>query len=358
MEEALVNKQNIAPPNRQIKERNSSVELFRILATFMVLVTHLNGWMAGGLVDFNDPDIGMDHKMIQLVIASLTVVCVNCFLIISGWYGLKLKFSSVWKMWVMLFSIYLPFYLVVAVYKGSFSFVSLANSIICFSRESYFIQNYLMLMFLSPVINAFIEKYRDKVGIYALTLFAIEVTMESVFQNKCLFIADGYSLIHFITIYLLARAASLYKEQILKVKRCWWIAGYFLCAALVCGLKFTPYKHNWAYSNPIVVIESFMVFFPFLYKQFSNKFINWVAGGAFAVYVIQVTNPVCAALFRLDKYAVETLDYHIYLPLMLAFSVVFFAACLLYNELTHRALNPLLDPIARYIEDKIKIVLR
>ena len=29
-------------------QRNSSVELFRILATFLVLIVHLNGWMAGG----------------------------------------------------------------------------------------------------------------------------------------------------------------------------------------------------------------------------------------------------------------------------------------------------------------------
>lgn len=32
-------------------ERNSSIELFRILATFLVLVVHWNGWFVGGLPD-------------------------------------------------------------------------------------------------------------------------------------------------------------------------------------------------------------------------------------------------------------------------------------------------------------------
>ena len=74
----------------------------------MVLFVHLNGWMAGGLVDWSDGNIPMIHKISPLIIQSLCVVCVNCFLIISGWYGLKLKFASVWKMWVRLISIYVP----------------------------------------------------------------------------------------------------------------------------------------------------------------------------------------------------------------------------------------------------------
>ena len=31
------------------QERNSSIELFRILATFLVLVIHWNGWFVGGI---------------------------------------------------------------------------------------------------------------------------------------------------------------------------------------------------------------------------------------------------------------------------------------------------------------------
>ena len=139
--------------------RNSSVELFRILATFLVLIVHLNGWMAGGLVDWNDANITFIHKLSQLIIQSLCVVCVNCFLIISGWYGLKLKFASIWKMWVMLFSIYVPFYLLSCIFgSADFSILTFVKKSLAFPCESYFVQNYLMLMFISPVLNSFIEK--------------------------------------------------------------------------------------------------------------------------------------------------------------------------------------------------------
>lgn len=339
--------------------RNSSIELFRLLATFFVLVVHLNGWMAGGLADFGDQNIGLDHKIGQLIIQSLTVVAVNCFLIISGWFGLKLKFSSVWKIWVLLFSIYVPFYLFDVFTGGNtFSIVTLLNQTIALSCESYFIQNYLMLMFLSPMLNSFIENNRDKVTVYAISLFVIEVTMESIFRNECLFIKDGYSLIHFVTIYMLARAAFINKEKIICIDKRLWIVGYFICAAVIIALSFTEYKHTWSYSNPIVVLESFMLFFPFLYKDFSNKFINRIAAGAFAVYVIQVTNPVCRGLFKLDQYALSTLPYHAYLPIMLVFACFFFVICILYYEVSQRLLSPILNPLCRFFENKIKLIVK
>lgn len=33
--------------NSVSKQRNSSVELFRIIATFLVLIVHFNGWFVG-----------------------------------------------------------------------------------------------------------------------------------------------------------------------------------------------------------------------------------------------------------------------------------------------------------------------
>ena len=254
-------------------------------------------------------------------------------------------------MWILLLSIYVPFYLFDCFLGGAaFSPVTLVKKILAFPCESYFVQNYLILLFISPVLNAFIEKDESHLTIFALALFTIEVVMESVFQNKCLYIENGYSLFHFVTMYMLARAASIHKEKIMKVRKLWWVIGYFLCAALLCLLYFTPYKHTWAYSNPVIILESFMLFFPFLYRTFYNKFINRVAGGAFAVYIIQVTDPVCDKLFALDQYALEHFSYLVYFPLMLLFSIVFFSVCLVYNDIMQRLLSPVLRPIGKRIE--------
>lgn len=334
------------------KQRNSSIELFRILATFLVLIVHLNGWIAGGLVDWSDANITSLHKVTQLIIQSLCVVCVNCFLIISGWYGLNLKFASIWKIWVLLFSIYVPFYLLSCMFGCTdFSIFTFIKNSLAFPCESYFVQNYVMLMFISPVLNSFIEKHGVRhLTIFSLTLFAIEAIMESVFQNQSLYIKNGYSLFHFITMYFLARTAYMHRNKILAVNKHYWVLGYFLCAALVCLLHFTPYKHNWAYSNPIIIIESFMLFFPFLYRTFYNNFINWVAGGSLAVYVIQVTNPVCGKLFVLDQYILAHFSYTTYLIIMLFSALLFWSVCLLYNEAIQSIIIHLVKPLRNHIE--------
>lgn len=107
MEEALVDSVKNTPPIRGRKERNSSIELFRILAALLVLIVHLNGWMLGGLFDWDDISITPVHKYGQLAIISISCVCVNCFLLISGWFGLKLKYSAILKIWVTLVCIYI-----------------------------------------------------------------------------------------------------------------------------------------------------------------------------------------------------------------------------------------------------------
>lgn len=69
---------------KQEKQRDSSVEVFRILATFLVLIVHFTGWFVGGIRNPFDSTLDLSFRIGQTVISALCVVCVNCFLIISG----------------------------------------------------------------------------------------------------------------------------------------------------------------------------------------------------------------------------------------------------------------------------------
>ena len=93
------------------RKRNSSIELYRIIATFTVLIVHFNGWFVGGMRGFD-----LHHPTLfgagQMIIEALTCICVNMFLIISGYFGIRLKLTSVIRLCLLLFLIYVPFYLV------------------------------------------------------------------------------------------------------------------------------------------------------------------------------------------------------------------------------------------------------
>lgn len=92
-----------------MKVRNSSIEVYRILATFSVLIAHFNGWFLGGIEPFDVNDIS-PFRIGQLSIASICAGCVNCFLLISGYFGIKLRFQSVSKLLIQLLGIFLPLY--------------------------------------------------------------------------------------------------------------------------------------------------------------------------------------------------------------------------------------------------------
>ena len=334
-------------------ERNSSVELFRIIATLLVLLVHFTGWFVGGISDPFDTQLDLSFRIGQMLIESLSIVCVNCFLIISGWYGMKLKFSSIWKIYSIIFFIYIPFQFVETVLSGAFSFRALLNNFLVFTRESYFVQCYTMLLFLSPIINSFFEKYGKKALNYVLVLWGIEVFMEAIFDNKSLGFEDGYSVIHFIIIYMLARTAYMYKDHLLKPKRSYWIIAYFICAAIICIMHLCGYNHTWDYSNPVVVIESFCLFFPFLYKSFYNKWINWLAGSTFAVYIMHTCNPLLSLLWRVDEYLLNNLSYFKYLPSYFLLICLTFIVCVIYDKVRAKLTQNFMDRLYIKINNSI-----
>ena len=339
--------------NTNIIERNSSIEAFRILATFLVLLVHFSGWFVGGISNPYDTSLDISFRIGQMIIESLSIVCVNCFLIISGWYGIKLKFSSLWKIYTIIFFIYVPFQIFDSAITHSFSIKELFNNILVFTRESYFVQCYTMLVIISPILNTFIEKYGKKIINYVILLWLIEIIMESIWDNNCLGYENGYSLPHFILIYMLSRTAYLNKALLSKVKIKYWIIGYFLCATIICIMHVMGYKHTWDYSNPIVVIQSFCLFFPFTYVIFYNKSINWVASSTFAVYIMHTCNPLLLILKIADNYLLDNLSYFIYLPCYFVLIILTFFFCIIYDKIRIKVTKKPTDFIYEQINKRI-----
>ena len=251
----------------ELKQRSSNIELFRIIATLLVLVVHFNGWFVGGLPDTYEWSTFTLQDSVQLYIQGLSCCCVNCFLIISGWFGIKFKFRSIWKLWLVLIGVYVPCFFMNCILTHNFEVWNLIDSIVAFSRESYYIQNYLILLFISPVLNSFVEKNGKQITSYALAFWVIEFVMEYIFQNKCLYIEHGYSLFHFVIMYLLARTAFLNMDFLLKAKRHLYLIFYFVIALIIAlgrGFFASEAQYWTGYSCPLNVIESFCLFLFFV----------------------------------------------------------------------------------------------
>ena len=311
-------------------QRNSSIELYRIIATFAVLIVHFNGWFLGDwplpAYDINNPTL---FRTGQMIISALSIICVNMFVIISGYFGIRLKLSSILKLIIYLALIYVPLYIVKCFSDNEFVLTDFIERCFVISYAGYFIQCYFMLMILSPVINAFIEKFgRDSLK-WVLLFWGLEFWFDCIMEVEELGYNRGYSVIHFVLMYMIARCIKLYEDDIKRIQRWVWVLGYLLSTIVIVFSFVVGIKWCWYYSNPIVVFSSVCTFLPFLYKTYYNKLINWIASGTLAVYIIHVTYYIRSFLQRVDCYLLETNDYPMYLIKIIVVILIFFVVSVL-----------------------------
>lgn len=72
-----------------MKQRNSAIEMLRILSMMMVLMVHFVGATFG--LPTREQLYALDSGVLwKDVLESLSIVGVNCFVLISGYYGIRL----------------------------------------------------------------------------------------------------------------------------------------------------------------------------------------------------------------------------------------------------------------------------
>lgn len=328
--------------------RNSSIELFRIIATLLVLIVHFNGWF----VDMPSTFTGFSVFTIsQDIIESISCICVNCFLVITGWYGLRFKWKHVWNIWSVLVWIYVPFYLVYSYFYNDFSIKLLLFKIIAIGQESYYVQCYLMLLFLSPILNSFIEKFGKRILPYTLAFWVIEIVFDWILQNMCLGFGRGYELTHFILMYLLGQTAFLYRKEIRKYYKSKYCVMSIISGTVVISIMYLvlPSKYCFVYSNPLNIIMAFSLFFIFERKTMHSRFINWIASSTLAVYILHITPPFINILREWDFSLLQTHTYPVYLGLISITIFIVFASGILYDKIRILLLLPIVTKTSNWL---------
>lgn len=313
-------------------QRNSSIELYRIIATFAVLTVHFNGWFVG---DWPLPEYDISNPTVfrtgQMVIEALSIICVNMFIIISGYFGIKLKLSSILKLCIYLALIFLPLFFVKCISDHEFVLTEFIERCFVISYAGYFIQCYFMLMILSPVLNSFIDKYGKKSFKWVIVFWILEFWFDCIMDIDVLGYNRGFSVIHFVLMYMIARCIKLYEDDIKRIRPWFWILCYLFFTFVIVLSHIVGVKWCWNYSNPVVVLSAVCSFLPFLYKTYCNKIINRIANGTLAVYIIHVTNRIRYTLEMVDTRLLETNDYIVYLILILAVILIVFIGSVIYG---------------------------
>lgn len=274
--------------------RNSNVELLRILCMLMVVILHFNNHGA---------NTGIINMPLQLtpalswgfLVESFCIVAVNCFLLISGFFGISLKLRSVVKFYLQCFFIGLFAYLLyVWLSPATISSEAIFERLLAFTHNGWwFVVSYVGLMLVSPILNRAVDGLSQKQMLSTLGLYAIIIIYLGWYQQVEP-THNGCSLINFIFIYLIGRYIGKSVEiGDIQRYRWLWLLGYVLTALTIFALVMLRYHCGWEiryvfdYNHPLVIIAAVMLFLFALSFSFKSRAINWIASSVFSTYLLQ-----------------------------------------------------------------------
>ncbi len=188
------------------------MELLRIVATFLILIVHADFFSIGAPA-VEDMDAEPVEAYWQLLFQALSVVGVNVFVLISGWFGIRTTLRGVLKLlFQCAFFAVVMYAAAISVGRATLSDNGLLSVLI--SYNNWFVVSYIGLMVLAPMLNAFVEAASRRQFELVLIAFFVFQTLYGTFAPLGNPIARGYSTFSFIGLYLLARYVNIYKSAI------------------------------------------------------------------------------------------------------------------------------------------------
>ncbi len=278
------------------KVRQSNIELLRIVAMFLVLVVHAD-FLALNIPTHDEMATEPLSSTVRLFMQSISIVCANVFVLISGWFGIRPSVKGVCKFLFQCFFFLLGAYVFFYFYNGT----RLSFDYLFMKGDYWFVKSYIGLLIVAPLMNAFIERATKKqLMVWLICFYVFQSIYGGFVSHGADFFMGGYSTISFMGLYVLARYVRLYPPSF---KATTYIGIYFIIAVCMTFLSVMLYKYIGnpdiveklvgklvaCYTNPLTVLASLCLLLAFSKMQFHSKFINWMAASSFAVYLLQWT---------------------------------------------------------------------
>ncbi|MDE7427161.1 MAG: acyltransferase [Muribaculaceae bacterium] len=286
-------------------QRQSNMELLRIVSMLMVLAVHIDG-ASLGLPSVSSFSRITTSGAWRLWVEAFTIVGVNCFTLLSGYYGIRLKFKSISGFLFQCLFYSLLIYSVALLHTGflphvTFSWNGLLNQILVLSRNDlWYVPAYFTLCLLAPFLNAGcndMKRSRLTVCVSILVLF----NLWSGWYWGGKFNPTGYTIMQLVMVYLIGRVICLYIPiQATTGKKITVYASviYLISVALIgVTALYMPFTKAYAYNSPAVLSASIALFLFFRGIRLHSATVNALATSAFAVYLVH-KNPLVWQVFK------------------------------------------------------------
>lgn len=268
---------------------------------------------------------------------SLCLCAVNVYVLISGFFGIKWKLKSFLNFVFQVYFWALGVYVLLLVSgKIEYSNSQLFQRLNCLIGDWWFVEAYLGLYLLSPVLNAFLEKTNRRTILAFIVFFLLFEIYSQSLSSSMNFHSRGYCTLSFCGLYMIGRMIFRFYEKLSNLNYKAYLSIYLLSALAISSIAlyqlivrgndfFTIQRSfSFSYSNPLVIIEAVCLFLVFYSIKFSNKYVNYVASSIFAVYLLHMHPNIkewyysyCGQLYN------ESFLYHLIILICLFLGIVF-----------------------------------
>ena len=322
-----------------MKERCSNFELLRILCMIFVVCGHILLW-SNTSYDSKKLLGGVDYALIQFF-RSFTVVAVNVFVLISGYWGIKLKLNKLIRIDLMVLFYSLLFFSICIILGRDvlFSTKSLTHFLPIISNKYWFITSYFILCLISPflnyVLNTISKKEQGLFLIVGCILFYLWPTVSYILNFSHVVKDAGYGIINFVMLYVTGNYIRHYFQSIHSSMT--WFIIYILVTLLLFLFQIT-YSHIlgfsftalYSYNTIFVYSASIALFIAFKQLDIRSNYINILSANCLSVYIIHMSRPFMKLVDDMFKYSEMKGFTIIAIAIILSFLIYLFCIIIEY----------------------------
>ena len=337
-------------PGRSMS-RQSNIELLRIIATLMIILLHFSGWLLSFVGVDSFWEGGSAMTVTRATLNSITCIGVVLFVLISGYFSIRPKVRSLLNLFTCLAFFYLGAYLLNCWITDDvvFQHHRVLRSLMASSRENWFIQCYLFLVLLAPVLNAFVEKVGEKALLaYILIFVSCAFYFGCVHDSTYFYFNRGYSISTFMLVYLIGRYIRLYGVARLQNVASWKIFVIWAgCTLLMCigNVFLHEYAIFWCYCSPIHLLSAIAFFMLFTRIHFQSKIVNWIGVSCLAAYILHTLPPLMGWIIEIDEKLLLT-NALLYFGGAIGVAITVFLGSVLLDKVRIFVCKPLINILA------------
>lgn len=342
--------------------RNSNHELLRIVSMYMIVFIHTNMYLG----DFCNGSIG---KFFNGFVNGICNIGVSCFILISGYYGVRFSVQKLVKMECMMitYSLLETMILCLALpeqMQGAALLEQLVKSFLPFTTRKYwFYSCYVCLLLLSGYIQKFIEKLEQKEFERLLLLLIVLFSVLPTLFYFELIPDNGKGLVQMIMVYMMGRYIRMYRDR--PINDLWGKGKAVLLFVILWMLNGVSHEfpiqiggiyHHLCKDNSVTNLMIATILF-YLFKELNLKsgLINKAASCVFAVFALN-NSLVTVLMERMGKIGLQSPDGVLGFLLLAGIVLGILVCCLLVGALREGILGKVdrkISEIAQNLFDRV-----